>query len=634
MAEQSSHGGVTYGDDQIQTLEWNEHIRRRSGMYIGRLGDGSDLDDGIYMLLKEVIDNSVDEFTSGYGKEIVVDVDETTASVRDYGRGIPLGSVIKAVSTLNTGARFDDSVYQNTIGLNGVGTKAVNAMSTDFFVCAYRGGRCSWARFSKGVLLEDGQGPTSEKDGTFVRFTPDPSLFVGYSFRMEFVEKMVRNYSYVKAGLKLTLNGTQYLSQNGLVDLVNESLTSAALYPPIHLIGKNIDIVLTHTEGGEANVTSFANGQYTYEGGTHLAAYKEAVAKTLMDFFKKNYTAEDCRAGIVGAICIQLQAPLFDSQKKSKMSSNHMWEKDGVPGPTVRSFVNDFLAKELNNYLYIHKDVAAAMEARIKEAQKEREEINQIRSSNRKSRSAACYNENLRDCRYHYCDKPTKNNEGFIEKTSIFITEGKSASGTVTKARDANYQAVFSIRGKSKNSYQSSDSKVLENVELRNLVGALGIQDSLEGLRYNKVIIATDADDDGMHIRLLLMTFFLKYYRELVLGGHLFILETPLFRVKSKRGNRYCYDTAEKAAAIAECEKMGIKEKDVQITRFKGLGEINEKEFENFIGDQMRADQVEIGHGEDVHELLSFYMGSNTMERQQFIIDNLRTEEDLEGTDI
>ena len=603
-------------------------------MYIGRLGDGSELDDGIYMLLKEVIDNSVDEFTSGYGKEIVVDVDETTASVRDYGRGIPLGSVIKAVSTLNTGARFDDSVYQNTIGLNGVGTKAVNAMSTEFHVCAYRDGQCSWARFSKGILLDSGQGPTSEKNGTFVKFTPDPSLFVDYSFRMEFVEKMVKNYSYVKAGLKLTFNGNQYLSENGLVDLVNESLTVSALYPPIHLVGKNIDIVLTHTEGGETNITSFANGQYTYEGGTHLTAYKEAVAKTLMDFFKKNYTADDCRAGLVGAICIQLQSPLFDSQKKSKMSSNFMWEKDGVPGPTVRSYVNDFLLKELDNYLYIHKDVASAMEARIKEAQKEREEINQIRSSNRKSRSASCYNENLRDCRCHYCDKPTKNNESFIERTSIFITEGKSASGTVSKARDANFQAVFSIRGKSKNSYQSSESKVLENVELRNLVGALGIQDSLDGLRYNKVIIATDADDDGMHIRLLLMTFFLKYYRELVLAGHLFILETPLFRVKSKKCNRYCYNSAEKAEAIEECEKMGNKDKDIQITRFKGLGEINEKEFENFIGENMRAEAVVIAPGEDVHELLCFYMGTNTLERQQFIIANLRSEEELEGTDL
>ena len=622
----------TYNEDSIRTLAWNEHIRERAGMYIGQLGSGEDEHDGIYVLLKEIMDNSVDEFTMGYGKIIEVNITEKSAEVRDYGRGIPLGSVIKAVSTLNTGGRFDDSVYQKTIGLNGVGTKAVNALSDNFFVASFRDGETSWGRFERGVLVDSGRGPTTEKNGTKVAFIPDPTKFVDYSFRMDYVEKMIKNYMYVKKGLTLRLNGKDYLSINGLIDLVSDSLAPQPLYVPIHLEGEGIEFILTHNESGPAAYASFVNGQNTYDGGTHLAAFKEAVAKCLLAFYNnKKYTPEDCRDAIVGVISLQMQEPIFKGQHKSRMTSDYMWEKHGEKGPTVRSFVNDFIAKQLDDYLHIHKDTAATIENKIKEAVKEREEINEFRSSTKTKKSGSFFNANLNDCRVHYSDRRTKANEEFIDLTSVFITEGKSASGTVNKARNPVYQAVFSIRGKSKNSFRSSEAKVIENVELRNLVGALGVSEGLDGLRFNKVILATDADNDGMHIRMLLMTFLLKYYRELVETGHVYILETPLFRVKNKKESKYCYTREDKDAAYADMVKRDSK---TEITRFKGLGEISEKEFKDFIGEKMRIEQVTIHEGEDIHMLLTFYMGQNTYERQQFILAEMKSEEEMEGTNI
>jgi len=631
MADKNMQTESSYTEDKIQTLAWNEHIRHSTGMYIGSLGDGSDPDGGIYILLKEVIDNSIDEFTAGYGKQIIIIVDGKSASVRDFGQGIPLGSVIKATSTLNTGGRFTSDIYQKSIGMNGVGTKAVNALSEDFYVCSYRNGERSWARFSKGELLDSGREPSNEKNGTFVSFTPDPELFVNYSFRTEYVEELVRNYSYVKKGLTLILNDIPYSSQNGLPDKVSELLEdNAPLYPPIVLKGDDIEIVLTHSDASSISLASYVNGQFTRYGGTHLSGFKEAVSKVLMDYYKKNYSADDCRQGVCGAISVQIQYPVFDSQKKTKMNSD-MWNGEDKSGPTVRNYIIDFLSRNLDTYLRMHKEVADIIESKIKDSMKERLEISEIRNSNKKAKSHSFYNENLRDCKYHFCDKPTTGNGEYLPQTSIFITEGKSASGTVTKSRDANFQAVFSVRGKSKNSYQSSESKVLENAELRNLVGALGIGDSLEDLRFNKVIIATDADDDGMHIRLLLATFFLKYYPELVRNLHLFVLETPLFRVKTRKENRYFYSVEDKNEYV---RKQSSAREKMEITRFKGLGEINESEFKHFIGKDIRLSPLLISDGEDVHKLLSFYMGKNTYDRQQFILRNLRSAEELDGIDM
>ena len=625
MAEKNTQ----YNEDSIRTLAWNEHIRERAGMYIGQLGNGEDEHDGIYVLLKEIIDNSVDEFTMGHGKLIEITVTDKSAEVRDYGRGIPLGSVIKATSTLNTGGRFDDSVYQKTIGLNGVGTKAVNALSDNFFVASFRDGETSWGRFERGVLVDSGRGPTTEKNGTKVAFIPDSTKFVDYSFHMDYVEKMIKNYMYVKKSLTLRLNGKDYLSINGLIDLVSDSLAPQPLYAPIHLEGEGIEIILTHNESGPATYASFVNGQNTYDGGTHLAAFKEAVAKCLLAFYNnKKYTPEDCRDAIVGVISLQMQEPIFKGQHKSRMTSDYMWEKHGEKGPTVRSFVNDFIAKQLDDYLHIHKDIAATIENKIKEAVKEREEINEFRSSTKTKKSGSFFNANLNDCRVHYSDRRTKANEEFIDLTSVFITEGKSASGTVNKARNPVYQAVFSIRGKSKNSFRSSEAKVIENVELRNLVGALGVSEGLDGLRFNKVILATDADNDGMHIRMLVCTFFMKYYPDLIRRGHVHILQTPLLRVRNKTANRYCYSPEEKEQAIAE-----LKNK-VEITRFKGLGEISSDEFADFIGEDMRLDQVRLADEESISEIMEFYMGDNTIERQNWLRHNLKSEKELEDVDI
>ena len=622
---------VNYTDDNIRTLEGVQHIRMRPGMYIGRLGDGRNPSDGIYVLLKEIVDNSIDEFAMGFGKQVQITVEDGHVRVRDFGRGIPLDSVVKAVSVLNTGGKFDDKAFKKSVGLNGVGTKAVNALSKDFYVCSHRDGECSWARFDCGQLVDSGKGPTKEKNGTLVEFFPDAALFKDFSYNLDFVETMVKNYSYLKKGLTLVFNGVSYKSENGLLDLVNENMSEEPLYAPIHLEGEDIEIVLTHGNAYGENISSFVNGQNTRDGGTHLAAYREAIAKTLKDFFKKNYSPEDCRQGVVGAISIQIQEPTFEAQTKMKLGSTYMWEKPdkGEHGQTIRAFVNDFVGKALDDYLHIHKDIVPTIEEKIKASQQEREEISGIQKKTReRNKKANVYNRKLRDCRYHFNDRRTDKTQDDIERSSIFITEGDSASGTITKARNANYQAVFSLRGKPINSYKESRKKVAENEELNLLISALGVEDDLENLRYNNIIVATDADDDGMHIRMLVLTFLMKYYPDLIRRGHVHILQTPLFRVRNKKDNRYCYDNAEKEKAI-KALKTGV-----EITRFKGLGEISSDEFVHFIGDEMRLDLVKLSDEESISEIMEFYMGDNTIERQNFIRANLRSEEELEDVNI
>ncbi len=630
---------AAYTDDNIRTLEGVEHIRKRPGMYIGRLGDGKNPSDGIYVLLKEVVDNSIDEFSAGFGKQIDITIEGLkTVTIRDYGRGIPLGSVIKAVSKLNTGAKFDNAVFKKSVGLNGVGTKAVNALSSSFYICSHRDGECSWARFERGELKESGNEATSAKNGTLVTFTPDDLMFGNFSYNLDYVETMVKNYSYLKTGLTLVFNGVKYKSENGLLDLVNENLSEPTLYPPIHLVGEDIEIVLSHCNSYGENITSFVNGQNTRDGGTHLAAYREAIAKTLKDFFKKNYEPADCRQGVVGAVSIQIQEPNFEGQTKTKLGSTYMWERqepdaNGVlhneVGPTIRTYINDFVAKNLDNYLRIHKEVVPVLEDKIKASQQERLEISSIQKKTRERNSkTAVYNRKLRDCRFHYNDKITEKNQDNIENSSIFITEGDSASGTITKARNADYQAVFSLRGKPINCYKESRKRVAENEELNLLISALGVEDDLENLRYNNIVVATDADDDGMHIRMLVLTFFLKYYPDLIRRGHVHILQTPLFRVKNSKSNIYCYNQEEKEKAIAQL-KTGV-----EITRFKGLGEISYQEFIHFIGKDMRLDLVELNDEESISEILEFYMGDNTVDRQHFTCRYLRSEEELEDINI
>ena len=630
---------AAYTDDNIRTLEGVEHIRKRPGMYIGRLGDGKNPSDGIYVLLKEVVDNSIDEFSAGFGKQIDITIEDLkTVTIRDYGRGIPLGSVIKAVSKLNTGAKFDNAVFKKSVGLNGVGTKAVNALSSSFYICSHRDGECSWARFERGELKESGNEATSAKNGTLVTFTPDDLMFGNFSYNLDYVETMVKNYSYLKTGLTLVFNGVKYKSENGLLDLVNENLSEPTLYPPIHLVGEDIEIVLSHCNSYGENITSFVNGQNTRDGGTHLAAYREAIAKTLKDFFKKNYEPADCRQGVVGAVSIQIQEPNFEGQTKTKLGSTYMWERqeadaNGVlhneVGPTIRTYINDFVAKNLDNYLRIHKEVVPVLEDKIKASQQERLEISSIQKKTRERNSkTAVYNRKLRDCRFHYNDKITEKNQDNIENSSIFITEGDSASGTITKARNADYQAVFSLRGKPINCYKESRKRVAENEELNLLISALGVEDDLENLRYNNIVVATDADDDGMHIRMLVLTFFLKYYPDLIRRGHVHILQTPLFRVKNSKSNIYCYNQEEKEKAIAQL-KTGV-----EITRFKGLGEISYQEFIHFIGKDMRLDLVELNDEESISEILEFYMGDNTVDRQHFTCRYLRSEEELEDINI
>ena len=638
---------VKYTDDNIRTLEWNKHIRQRPGMYIGRLGNGDNPGDGIYVLLKEIVDNSIDEFSMGFGKQIQITVSDNTVTIRDFGRGIPLDSVVKATNNLNTGGKFDDSAFKKSVGLNGVGTKAVNALSSSFYIESFRDGQSSWAKYERGILLDSGKKDgVSERSGTYVSFVPDTEMFGNYAFNMEYVETMVKNYSYLKKGLTLTLNGTSYKSENGLLDLVNERMEETPLYPPIHLEDTDIEIVLTHGNSYGENIASFVNGQNTRDGGTHLAAYREAIAKTLKDFFKKDYDPQDIRQGIVGAISFQIQEPNFEGQTKTKLGSTYMWEKpmkdengkdvkgeDGAividRGPTIRTFVNDFVSRNLDNYLRMHKEIVPVLEEKIKASKQEREEISGIQKKTReKTKRANVYNKKLRDCRYHYCDKLAKDKVEEGEKSSIFITEGDSASGTITKVRNANNQAVFSLRGKPINCYKESRRRVAENEELNLLVAALGVEEDLKNLRYNNIIVATEADDDGMHIRMLVLTSFMKYYPDLIRRGHVYILQTPLFRVRNKKETRYCYSDDEKTKAIKDLKN------GVEITRFKGLGEISAHEFVDFIGDDMRLDLVKLAKDESIASIMEFYMGDNTIERQNFIRQNLRSEEELEDINI
>ena len=633
---------VNYTDDNIKTMEGVEHIRKRPGMYIGRLGNGDDQGDGIYVLLKEVVDNSIDEFSMGFGKQIQITVTEKEATVRDFGRGIPLNSVVKAVSVLNTGGKYDTKGYKKSVGLNGVGLKAVNALSEHFFVEAYRDGMSSFAEFRMGKLVDSGQKPTKEKNGTMVKFIPDEHLFVGYTFHMDIIESMMKNYSYLKKGLTLNFNGTAYKSENGLLDLIKDNMSETPLYEPIHLIGEDVEIVLTHGNSYGENIASFVNGQNTRDGGTHLAAMREGISKTLKEFYKtfakKDFAPEDIRQGIIGAISIQIQEPNFEGQTKTKLGSTYMWEtdienEDGShtydQGPTIRSFVNDFVKTNLDNYLHMHKEIIPVLQEKITASEQERKEISTIQKKTKeRNKRTNIYNRKLRDCKVHYNDKLPAAKKDMADLTSIFITEGDSASGTITKARKAETQAVFSLRGKPINCYKESRKKVAENEELNLLINALGVEDDMDNLRYNKIIVATDADDDGMHIRMLVLTFFMKYYPDLIRRGHVHILQTPLFRVKNKKDIRYCFSIEEKEKAVKEL-KTGV-----EITRFNGLGEISSTEFVDFIGENMRLDRVKLSDEESIAEIMEFYMGDNTIDRQNFIRRNLRSETELEDVNI
>lgn len=617
---------VAYTDDNIRHLSDMEHIRTRPGMYIGKLGDGSHMEDGIYVLLKEVLDNSIDEFKMKAGKriEIVVE-DNLRVSVRDYGRGIPQGKLIEAVSMLNTGGKYDSKAFKKSVGLNGVGVKAVNALSARFEVHSYRDGKMRRATFSKGNLLSDEyQDLEGEETGTYIFFEPDKQLFVGYSFRSEFIETMLRNYTYLNTGLTIVYNGQRIVSRNGLVDLLNDNMTSTGLYPIVHLIGEDIEIAFTHTGQYGEEYYSFVNGQHTTQGGTHQSAFKEHIARTIKDFYAKNLDFADIRNGLVAAIAINVEEPMFESQTKIKLGSTNIYPADpqnGLPaGPTVNKFVGDFVKEEVDNYLHKNADVAEVMLQKIQESEKERKAIAGVtKLARERAKKANLHNRKLRDCRIHLNDVKGKSQE----ESCIFITEGDSASGSITKSRDVNTQAVFSLRGKPLNSYGLTKKVVYENEEFNLLQAALNIEDGMEGLRYNKVIVATDADVDGMHIRLLMITFFLQFFPDLIKKGHVYILQTPLFRVRNKKKTIYCYSEEERVNAIRELSP------NPEITRFKGLGEISPDEFKYFIGKDMRLEQVTLRKTDLVKELLEFYMGKNTMERQNFIINNLVIEEDL-----
>ena len=611
FGQQSKAGDYTEAD--FETLSWNEHIRRRSGMYIGKLGDGSSPDDGIYVLLKEIIDNAIDEFKMGYGKSLTVEISGREVIVRDYGRGIPFGKLIDAVSKMNTGAKYGSSAFKKSVGLNGVGTKAVNATSSSFYIETYRDNQCTWALFERGYFKESGENESSERNGTMVRYTADPTLYENYSYNMEFVETMVKNYTYLNKGLSIVLNGDEFKSRNGLLDLIHDNLSETPLYDPIYLSGDDIEIVMTHgSENGE-NISSFVNGQNTIHGGTHLAAFREAVSKTIKDFFKKDFDPRDIRQSIIGAISINVEEPKFSNQTKTYFDA-----KDVAPGgPTVRNFIVDFISEHLDNFLHKNPSVTDAILKKIVESEKERKAISGIQKLAReRAKKANLHNRKLRDCRIHRGDKDPRNQD-----TMLFITEGDSASGSITKSRDVNIQAVFSLRGKPFNSFGENKEIVYKNEEFNLLQAALNIDEDLDNLRYGKVIIATDADVDGMHIRLLLLTFFLQFFPDLIRQGHLYILQTPLFRVRKKNmGTFYCYSSEEREKAIA---KLG---KNPEITRFKGLGEISPDEFGCFIGENIRLDRVRLSKDDNIPELLEFYMGKNTMERQDFIKSHLRSD--------
>ncbi len=623
---ESPASSVEYTDDNIRHLDDMEHIRVRSGMYIGRLGDGSQSDDGIYVLLKEVMDNSIDEFKMGAGKRIEVTIEDSLrVSVRDYGRGIPQGKLIEAVSKLNTGGKYDSKAFKKSVGLNGVGIKAVNALSSRFEVRSYRDGKVRTAVFEKGTLLSDMTEDSTEESGTYIFFEPDATLFLNYSFQNQFVETLLRNYTYLNTGLTFIYNGQRIVSRHGLEDLLKDNMTSEGLYDIIHLKGEDIEIAFTHTNQYGEEYYSFVNGQHTTQGGTHQTALKEHIARTIKEFFNKNQEYADIRNGLVAAIAIDVEEPMFESQTKTKLGSNNMWPaipQEGKPaGPTINKYVGDFIKTEVDNFLHKNPLVAEVMLQKIQDSEKERKAIAGVtKLARERAKKANLHNRKLRDCRYHLSDGKGKDQEA---ESCIFITEGDSASGSITKSRDVNTQAVFSLRGKPLNSYGLTKKVVYENEEFNLLQAALNIEDGIETLRYNKVIVATDADVDGMHIRLLTITFFLQFFPDLIKKGHVYILQTPLFRVRNKKKTSYCYSEEERAKAV---EELGP---NPEITRFKGLGEISPDEFKHFIGKDMRLEQVSLRKTDLVKELLEFYMGKNTMERQNFIINNLVIEEDL-----
>lgn len=624
---------VAYTEDNIVTLDWREHIRRRPGMYIGKLGDGSNFDDGIYVLLKEVLDNSIDEYMMGYGKQITVDVTETTVAVRDYGRGIPLGKLIEVASKMNTGGKYDSKAFKKSVGLNGVGIKAVNALSSDFIIKSVRDGQARQAVFCEGKLVsEEEPFATDEPNGTYVNFTPDSTIFRDYAYREEYIVPLFKNYTFLNTGLSIIYNGKRYHSRNGLLDLLRENMTKEPLYPIIHLKGEDIEIALTHANQYGEEYYSFVNGQHTTQGGTHLAAFKESVSRTLKDYFGRNFEYSDIRNGMIAAIAIKVEEPVFESQTKTKLGSRDM----GPDGPTVAKFISDFVKKELDNYLHKNLETAEIILKKAQESERERKAMAGVtKLARERAKKVNLHNRKLLDCRVHLND--VKGDEEKKAASSIFITEGDSAAGSITKIRNVETQAVFSLRGKPLNSYGLTQKVVYENEEFNLLQAALNIEEGIDGLRYNNVIIATDADVDGMHIRLLMLTFFLQFFPDLVKKGHVYVLQTPLFRVRNRdtvrrakgkgKGDKkdetyYCYTDEERIEAI---NKLGNK---AEITRFKGLGEISPEEFRDFIGPDMRLDRVTLRKEDGVAELLEFYMGKNTSERQTFIIDNLVIEDD------
>ena len=617
--------GAEYNEDSIRSLDWKEHIRLRPGMYIGKLGDGTAPDDGIYVLIKEVIDNCIDEHTMGYGKQVEISIQDKTVTIRDYGRGIPLGKIVDVVSKINTGAKYDSKAFQKSVGLNGVGTKAVNALSDDFEVTAFREGKQKSASFKRGQLIQETkESKTTEANGTLVVFTPDATIFKNYHFIYEYIESQLWNYCYLNAGLVIHFNDKKFVSKNGLLDLLERKTNPDELrYPIIHLKGEDIEIAISHNNDYGEDIFSFVNGQFTTQGGTHQQAFREAYVKVIRDFYKKDYEASDVRTSIVAAVSVRVQEPVFESQTKTKLGSQNV--ADG--GPSMKNFITEFLAKELDNFLHRNPNVADALKKRIEQNERERKELAGIKKlANERAKKANLHNKKLRDCRVHLNDElPSKNKEIFIstqQNSTLFITEGDSASGSITKSRNVDTQAVFSLRGKPLNAFGLTKKVVYENEEFNLLQHALNIEDGLEGLRYNNIVIATDADVDGMHIRLLMLTFFLQFFPELVKRGHVFVLETPLFRVRNKQKTIYCYDESEKQKAISE---LGNKP---EITRFKGLGEISPEEFGKFINADIKLAPVILEHGDHIQHLLEYYMGKNTPERQEFIINNLKVELD------
>ncbi len=608
---------VEYTEEHIKSLDWKEHIRMRPGMYIGKLGNGSSYDDGIYILIKEVVDNSIDEYVMGYGRKIDITVEDGAVMVRDYGRGVPLGKLVDVVSKINTGAKYDSKAFKKSVGLNGVGTKAVNALSDYFEIESIRDGKIKKAAFERGVLLKEEDAHDDEvRNGTIVRFTPDPEIFKNYRYKSEYIERMLWNYCYLNTGLSIWFNGKRLHSKNGLKDLLEEKMTDEPLYPIVHLLGYDIEVAFTHTASYGEEYYSFVNGQHTTQGGTHQGAFREAYARVVKDFYGKNYDSTDIRSSLLAAVSVKVIEPIFESQTKTKLGSQEIEPE----GKSMRAFILDFLKEKLDNFLHKNPEVADAIESKIRANEKERKDLAGIRKLAReRAKKANLHNKKLRDCRAHYND-PKSGEKG--KESMIFITEGDSASGSITKSRDVNIQAVFSLKGKPLNSYGLTKKIVYENEEFNLIQAALNIEDGMEGLRYNKVIIATDADVDGMHIRLLLMTFFLQFFPDLIRNNHLYILQTPLFRVRNKSKTIYCYSEQERRDALAEIGK------NAEITRFKGLGEISPGEFKNFIGDDIRLDPVVINKDTSLSEMLSFYMGKNTPERQDFIIENLRVEKD------